>query len=361
VKHIDEYRKKDLAEGILDQIRSFTRKPWRFMEVCGGHTVAIRKFGIPSLLPPEIKLLSGPGCPVCVTGKSFIDKVIILSQRKDTIVTTFGDLMRVPGSDSTLEKEKASGADIRMVYSPLECLEIARENPAKQVIFPGIGFETTAPSTAVTILEAEKEGLKNLFLLSAHKIMPPAMEILAEGEIGIDGFICPGHVSTVTGTGIYSPLPEKYGLGCVITGFEPVDILQGIFMLVSQLERETPGVEIQYSRAVKPEGNVKAQHIMNEVFELHDDWWRGLGTVPGSGLKLKKRFSAFDAELNFKAEATEPIEDKGCLCGEVLKGIKLPVECKLFGKACTPENPTGACMVSTEGACQAYYRYEIQS
>ncbi|MEN8117700.1 MAG: hydrogenase formation protein HypD [Bacteroidota bacterium] len=358
MKHIDEYRDKKLVDLLLKQIWEAGKTPVRLMEVCGGHTVAIRKFGIPSLLPPTIQLLSGPGCPVCVTGKSFIDKAIKLANEPNTIVTTYGDLVRVPGSASTLEKERANGADIRMIYSSLDALEIAKQNPTQKVIFPGIGFETTSPASAVTVVQANKENLDNFYLLSAHKIMPPAMEMLIDDEVQIDGYICPGHVSTITGSGIYNGIVDKFGLGCVITGFEPVDLLQGILMLVKQFEAKKPKVEIQYKRAVKPAGNTKALKLLDEVFELKDDWWRGLGVVPGSGFKLKKEFENFDAELHFDLNLQEPNEEKGCICGEILKGLKLPTDCKLFGKVCTPENPVGACMVSSEGACQAYFRYE---
>ena len=359
MKYIDEYRDKKLVDSLLKQVWEASQKPIRLMEVCGGHTVAIRKFGIPSLLPPTIQLLSGPGCPVCVTGKSFIDKAIQLTLKTDTIITTYGDLMRVPGSDSTLEKVRANGADVRMVYSPLDALDMARENPSKKVVFLAIGFETTSPASAVTIMQAKNENLNNFFLLSAHKIMPPAMEMLIDEQVQIDGYICPGHVSTITGSGIYKGIVEKFGLGCVITGLEPVDLLQGMLMLVHQFESGIPKVEIQYNRAVKPEGNPKALTLLDEVFELENDWWRGLGVVPQSGYKLKNDFAWFDAELHFDLNVTEPKEEKGCLCGEILKGLKQPSDCKLFGKVCSPENPVGACMVSSEGACQAFYRYEI--
>ncbi|MBT3382862.1 MAG: hydrogenase formation protein HypD [Prolixibacteraceae bacterium] len=359
MKHIDEYRDKKLVDLLLKQIWETSKTPVRLMEVCGGHTVAIRKFGIPELLPSTIKLLSGPGCPVCVTGKSFIDKAIKLSKIPETIITTYGDLMRVPGSSSTLENERANGAEIRMVYSPLDSIEIAKEYPSKKIFFPGIGFETTSPATAVTVLQAKKEKLDNFFLLSAHKIMPPAMEMLIDDEVQIDGYICPGHVSTITGSGIYNGIVENFGLGCVITGFEPVDLLQGILMLVKQFESGNPKVEIQYKRAVKAVGNIKALKLLDEVFELKDDWWRGLGNVPKSGLKLKTEFKKFDAELNFQLNLPEPKEEKGCICGEILKGLKLPSDCKMFGKICTPENPVGACMVSTEGSCQAFYKYQL--
>lgn len=359
MKHIDEYRDKKLVDFLLQQIWEASKSPIRLMEVCGGHTVAIRKFGIPALLPPNIQLLSGPGCPVCVTGKSFIDKAILLANEPETIITTYGDLMRVPGSNSTLENERASGADVRMIYSPLDSIEIAKQAPNKNVIFLGIGFETTSPASAVTIIQAGKENLDNFYLLGAHKIMPPAMEMLIDDKVQINGYICPGHVSTITGSGIYNEIVEKFGLGCVITGFEPVDLLQGILMLVKQFESKRPKVEIQYKRAVKPEGNVQALKLLDEVFELKDDWWRGLGIVPKSGFRLKKKFERFDAELHFDVELPEPKEEKGCICGEILKGLKLPTDCKLFGKICNPENPVGACMVSSEGSCQAYFRYEV--
>ena len=358
MKYIDEYRDKKLVDLLLKQIWETSKSPIRLMEVCGGHTVAIRKFGIPALLPPTIQLLSGPGCPVCVTGKSFIDKAIKLANETETIVTTYGDLMRVPGSYSTLEKERANGADIRMIYSPLDSLEIANQNPSKKVVFLGIGFETTSPASAVTIVQAKKENLNNFYLLNAHKIMPPAMEMLIDEEVQIDGYICPGHVSTITGSGIYTGIVEKFGLGCVITGFEPVDLLQGILMLVKQFESGLAKVEIQYKRAVKKEGNRKALQLLDEVFETRDDWWRGLGVVPRSGFKLKKEFEKFDAKKCFNLNLPESKEEKGCICGEILKGLKLPTDCKLFKKVCNPENPVGACMVSSEGSCQAYFRYE---
>jgi len=357
VKYFDEYRDKKLVSVLLEKIWKASRNPIRIMEVCGGHTVAIRKFGIPSLLPPTIKLLSGPGCPVCVTETSYIDKAIILAQHPDTLITTYGDLMRVPGSSSSLEKEKADGAHIQMVYSALDSLEIARENPSKKIIFLGIGFETTSPMSAVTILRAKREKPGNFHLLSAHKIMPPAMDMLIDKTVQIDAYLCPGHVSTITGSGIYTPIVEKYGLGCVITGFEPLDLLQGILMLVRQFESKNPKVEIQYTRAVRPEGNKKALQHLEQVFELKDDPWRGLGLVPSSGLKLRKEFGEFEAESYYDLDVPEAKDKKACICGQILKGQKQPPACTLFGKACTPENPVGACMVSPEGACQAFFSY----
>ena len=358
MKYINEYRDKKLVDYLIKQIKTESKSPVRLMEVCGGHTVAIRKFGIPSLLPGTIRLISGPGCPVCVTGKSYIDKAIKLAQHPDVIVNTYGDLMRVPGSFSTLEKEKANGNIVNMIYSPLDALEIAKHNPSKKVVFLGIGFETTSPASAIAIIQAKKMNLNNFFFLNAHKIMPPAMKMLIDEKVKINGYICPGHVSTITGSGIYSDIVNKYKLGCVITGFEPVDLLQGILMLVKQFENDKPMVEIQYKRAVKLEGNIKAKNFLNEVFELRDDHWRGLGTVPQSGFRLKKAFERFDAEHHFDLNTPEPKEEKGCICGSILKGLKLPTDCKLFGKTCTPENPVGACMVSSEGSCQAYFKYE---
>lgn len=358
MKYIDEYRDKKVVNLLLKQIWEVSQSPVRIMEVCGGHTVAIRKFGIPSLLPPAIELLSGPGCPVCVTGKSFIDKALYLAKDPDNIIATYGDLMRVPGSAKNLESARAEGAQVKMVYSPLDCLEIAQKNPSKNIIFLAIGFETTSPSTAVTINCAKEKGMSNFFILNAHKIMPPAMETLVNEEIQIDGYICPGHVSTITGSKMYEGLVEKFNVACVITGFEPVDLLQGILMLVRQIKNQAQKVEIQYTRAVQAAGNKKALDVLEKVFELQDDWWRGLGMIPNSGLALKKEFEHFDAEKRFDLAISEPEEANGCICGSILKGLKLPTDCKLFGVNCNPENPVGACMVSSEGSCQAYYRYE---
>lgn len=360
MKYIDEFRNRERVNSLIDLIRKTSRKPVSLMEVCGGHTMAIQKFGIPSLLPDHIKLLSGPGCPVCVSSRGYIDMAIAMSRLRDVIITTYGDLIRVPGSSSSLDKEKASGADIRIVYSILDAVKIARENPAKRVVFLGIGFETTAPGSAAGILMAKNENIENFYLYSSHKVMPPAMKALVDEGVKIDGYIAPGHVSTITGSGIYQPIAEKFGLACVISGFEPVDLLQSILMLVRQHENNDPKVEIQYSRAVKPEGNQKAKAMLDEVFELQDDWWRGLGVLEKSGLKLNADYERFDAEKVFIDVEPEPLkEDKGCICGEVLKGLKKPLDCKLFGKACTPSDPVGACMVSNEGACHAYFKFNL--
>ncbi len=357
MKYIDEYRDKELVRKLVEQIKKRSKKPISLMEVCGGHTMSIQKFGIPYLLPETVKLISGPGCPVCVSSNSFIDRAIAYSRLDDVIITTYGDLIRVPGSTSSLDKEKAKGADIRIVYSILDALTIAKTNRRKKVIFLGIGFETTAPGSAAGILKAQMAGLRNFFVYSSHKIMPPAMEALIDEGVNIDGYIAPGHVTTITGTSIYENIPKKFGLGCVVSGFEPVDLLTAILMLVEQIENNDPKVEIAYKRVVKPEGNVKAQGILDEVFELRDDWWRGLGVLPKSGLKIREKYKMHDAEVMVPIEV-EPVKEwKGCICGEVLKGLKNPKECKLFGKVCTPTNPVGACMVSNEGSCHAYYRY----
>ena len=357
MKYIDEYRDKSLVLGLAEEIKKVSRKKISLMEVCGGHTMAIQKFGIPALLPHNIDLLSGPGCPVCVTSRLFIDRAIAYSRMNEVIITTYGDLIRVPGSTSTLDKEKARGGDIRIVYSVLDSLDIARANPSKAIIFLGIGFETTAPASAAALINAYNSNLNNFYLLSSHKVMPPAMAELIDEGVKIDGYIAPGHVSTITGVNIYRDISEKYKLGCVISGFEPTDLMQSILMLVLQLENETPGVEIQYKRAVRAEGNIKAQEMLKEVFEYRDDWWRGLGTLKNSGLKIREKYKQFDAERMIRVEVEPTREDKGCICGEVLKGLKKPIECKLFGKACTPDNPVGACMVSNEGACAAFFRY----
>lgn len=342
---------------LADRITRSAKRNYTFMEVCGGHTAAIHRFGIPSLLPENIRLISGPGCPVCVTGTDFIDKAVAYSERKDVIITTFGDLIRVPGSASSLEKQKAAGADVRIVFSGLEALETAKTNPEKKIIFLGIGFETTAPGTAVTIKQAEKENIDNFFLLSAHKVMPPAMETLVKDGTKLDGFICPGHVAAITGSSIFNFLPEKYSLGCVITGFEPVDLLQSVLMLTEQANRNDPKVEIQYNRAVTVNGNALAQKHLQDVFEPCDAYWRGFGTIQGSGLTLGNGFERFNAE-NFMTVHVDYHEDNEmCICAEILRGLKEPDECPLFADTCIPENPVGACMVSNEGSCNTWYKY----
>ncbi len=327
------------------------------MEVCGTHTMAIFRNGIKEILPANINLISGPGCPVCVTPIFYIDEIIALSRKNDFIITTFGDMIRVPGSTSTLEKEKANGADIRIVYSILDALEVALNSPSKKIIFMGIGFETTSPTIASTIIKAEEEKISNFFVLSVAKIIPPAMQALLEsGEVDIDGFICPGHVSTIIGSRPYNFIATQYGIPCVIGGFEPLDILQTIFMLVRQIEESDAKIEIQYQRVVKPEGNKIALEKLSKVFKVVDSEWRGMGEIPLSGLEIRDEYAQYNArKFNVIVEKTQ--EFIGCRCGEVLRGIIAPPECPLFRKVCNPEDPKGACMVSSEGTCAAYYKY----
>jgi hydrogenase expression/formation protein HypD len=357
MKYIDEYRKKDLILSVSAKLKSVSKKEIVLMEVCGGHTMAIHRFGLTSLLPPTIRLISGPGCPVCVSSQHFIDMAMAYSKIPGVIITTYGDLIRVPGSSTSLERERANGGDVRIVYSVLESLEIAKNNPEKKVVFLGIGFETTAPLTAAAILQAKKENIPNFFVLSAHKVMPPVMKALVDEGVKIDGFIAPGHVSAITGTSIYNDLASVCGLGVVISGFEPVDMMQSILMLTEQIESGHPKVEVQYQRVVQHDGNKVAQQVLKDVFELRDDSWRGLGTIPLSGLKIRQELSAFDAEQQFSVDVPESSEPKGCICGQILRGLKTPVDCPLFAKKCTPSDPVGACMVSGEGTCATYYKY----
>lgn len=357
MRYITEFRNKVLVDNLVAQIAKISKTPITIMEVCGGHTMSIHRYGIPSLLPSTINLISGPGCPVCVTDRSYIDHAIALSQLPKVIITTYGDLIRVPGSSTSLDKEKSKGADIRIVYSILDALQIAQENPNNKIVFLGIGFETTTPPTAAGILNASKLGITNFFVLSAHKIMPPAMSAIIDEKVKIDGYIGPGHVATITGSRIFQMIPQKYNLGVVISGFEPVDLLQSILMLVLQIENNDQKVEIQYSRVVKEEGNRKAQQMVDTVFESRDEWWRGFGVLKNSGLGIRKEYESFDAEKVFKVKLEITREDKGCICGAILKGLNKPQDCKLFGTACTPSDPVGACMVSNEGSCHAFYRY----
>jgi hydrogenase expression/formation protein HypD len=357
----DDFRQKELVQGLAERLHRLVSgcgRTMNFMEVCGTHTMAIYRFGLRALLPPEIKLVSGPGCPVCVTPNSYLDRAIAISRLPDVITTTFGDMMRVPGSSSSLLVERAKGADIRIVYSPLDAVAIAAKNRDKRVVFLGVGFETTAPTIAGSILAAQAQELSNYFVLAANKTIPIPMQVLAsDPEIGIDGYICPAHVSAIIGADAYKPLAGQYHTPCVITGFEPADMLQGILMLASQLLAGESKVEIQYSRVVRPEGNPKAQAILAQMFTPCDVPWRGIGVIPGSGLAIREEYSAFDAEKMLPVEVEPTKEHPGCSCGEILKGKMAPRECALFGKLCTPENPVGACMVSSEGSCAAAFRY----
>lgn len=354
---LQDYRSKTLCEVLIREIHKLAIGQFRFMEVCGGHTMAIRKFGIPSLLPDNISLLSGPGCPVCVTSSLFIDQAIFLSRIPGMVICTYGDLMRVRGSVYTLEEAKAMGSDIRVVLSSLHALNMAQRNPDHQFVFLGIGFETTAPATAAAMLMAKQKKINNFLVLSAHKLMPPAMNAIISAGTHIDGYICPGHVCTITGTLMYEEIVEQHGVGCVVSGFEPLDLLQTVLMLVRQMVTGKPQIEIQYTRAVKPGGNPKAMATLFEVFEPADDWWRGLGIIKESGLTPRSGFRDLDASRVFCLPFAEIEEPPGCICGHILKGTKNPSDCPHFGKTCTPETPVGACMVSAEGSCQTHYRY----
>ena len=358
MRFIDEFRNAELVRRLADKITRASTRPSRLMEFCGGHTVAIMRNGIRQLLPPTIEMLSGPGCPVCVTANSDIDEAIALAGLPDVIITTFGDMLKVPGSYSSLQKARAEGSDIRIVYSTQDALQVARDNPQQSIIFIGVGFETTAPTVAMAVVQAEKEDLRNFYVLCQLKTTPPAMRALLDlGEININGIICPGHVTTIIGTGPYQAYARDYGVACVVAGFEPVDILQAVEMLVQQIERGDPRVEIAYTRGVRPGGNLKALELMHNVFDTAGASWRGLGEIPCSGLKLKVKYARFDAGRAFDVVLPPAREAPGCRCGEVLRGVIAPTGCKLFRKACSPENPIGPCMVSSEGSCAAYYQY----
>jgi hydrogenase expression/formation protein HypD len=357
-----QYRDPDLTRRLVAEIRNHASRPMRFMEVCGTHTVSIFRHGIRSLLPPEVTLLSGPGCPVCVTAQADIDAFIAISRLPDTTVATFGDLMRVPGSGSSLQAERAEGRDIRVVYSALDSLAIARENPRRRVVFLGVGFETTAPTVAATLLSAKTEGLKNFFIYSAHKTVPPALMALVGQEcVKIDGFLLPGHVSVIIGLRSYESFFNHYPTPCVVAGFEPVDILEAIQRLARQVAFDEKRIENSYPRAVTWQGNTKAQALLDQVFMASDVKWRGLGEIPGSGLSFRPEFAEFDAVKALSLTVFDAPEPKGCACGEVLTGRKIPPQCQLYKKICTPLEPVGPCMVSTEGTCAAYYRYHMAS
>ncbi len=358
MKYVNEYRDEDLAGELARRIREESRTPIRLMEICGTHTMAIFRHGIRSLLPDHIELVSGPGCPVCVTSMDDIDRCVKLAREPGVIVTTFGDMLRVPGSGDSLQHQAGRGADVRMVYASLDALRIAAENPDRRVVFLGIGFETTAPTVAAAVRTARDRGITNFSVLSAHKLLPPAMEALASaGDFRIDGFLCPGHVSTIIGTASYEDVASRFGIPCVVAGFEPVDILQSVLMLVRRIEKGEAFAEIQYTRAVNPEGNPAALGLMTEVFQPCDSVWRGLGSIPLSGLALRNEFAAHDARTLFDLDIPPAREPAGCRCADVLKGTVRPPECPLFRKVCTPRSPVGACMVSTEGTCAAYFKY----
>lgn len=356
--YIDMFRNSEMARQLGETLKNYQGKPVTIMEVCGTHTMAIFRYGIRSLLPENIRLISGPGCPVCVTPAFYLNAALELTKEKDVILTTFGDMMRVPGSRSSLMQEKARGADVRMVYSPLDALKIAEENLDKKVVFLSIGFETTTPVCALAVTNAKKQGLKNFSILSANKTMPEALKLLAvDKDIGVNGYLYPGHVSAILGTSLYEELAKDYGISGVVTGFEPLDMLSAIITLARNIQNGKTVLENQYSRVVSREGNPLALEKIYEVFEPSDAVWRGIGEIPNSGLAVRKEYQDYDAWKVFDIKLDTTGEPKGCLCGEVLKGKKTPKDCKLFNKACTPENPVGSCMVSSEGTCAAYYKY----
>jgi hydrogenase expression/formation protein HypD len=358
MKYLDEYRDADAAHEYAREIARITTRPWSLMEVCGGQTHAIVKFGIDELLPKQITLIHGPGCPVCVTAVELIDKALEIAARPEVIFCSFGDMLRVPGSKTDLLSVKARGGDVRMIYSPLDAVKLAEQNPAREVVFFGVGFETTAPTTAMAVYQAAQKGLKNFSLLVSHVLVPPAMEaILSSPDCRVQAFLAAGHVCTVMGWEEYIPIAAKYHVPIVVTGFEPLDILQGVLMCIQQLETGRAEVENQYSRAVRQEGNRPAQQLIREVFQVVPRKWRGIGEIAHSGLGLRDAYAAFDAERKFGVAGLRVEESSECLSGLVLQGKIKPHECPAFGTRCNPEHPLGATMVSSEGACAAYYRY----
>jgi hydrogenase expression/formation protein HypD len=358
MKYLDEYRDEAVARKILGEIRRTVTKPWVLMEVCGGQTHSIVKYGIDRLLPEEVELVHGPGCPVCVTSLEMIDKAHAIAQRSNVIFCSFGDMLRVPGSKDDLLILKSRGADIRVVYSPIDCLKIARANPGKKVVFFAIGFETTAPANAMSVWQARQQGITNFSVLVSHVLVPPAMSAILESPLNrVQGFLGPGHVCTVVGYREYEPLAAKYHVPIVVSGFEPIDILEGTLMTLRQLETGAAEVENQYPRVVKRDGNPVAQQLVEKVFEVCDRKWRGVGSIPRSGYRLREEFRDYDAERIFEVEAIDTQEPAVCISGLVLQGVKKPHDCPAFGKQCTPEHPLGATMVSAEGACAAYFAY----
>ena len=358
MKYLKEYRNPALVKDLLNQIKNTTTRPWTIMEVCGGQTHSLVKNGILDLLPKEVQMVHGPGCPVCVTPLNMIDKAIYLAEEKGVILCSFGDMLRVPGSQKSLLQAKANGADIRILYSPLEAVKLAQENPEREVVFFAVGFETTAPANALSVIQAEQLSVKNYSILTSHVLVPPAIEaVMNDAESNIQAFLAAGHVCTIMGISEYYPLVEKYQIPMVVTGFEPVDLLQGILMTVQQLEKGEAKLENQYSRVVQSEGNPQAIKAIQQVFGITNREWRGIGTIPMSGYELLPNYVEFDANLKFKVDIPIAEESAECIAGLVLKGIKKPNECPQFGKKCTPEMPLGAPMVSSEGACAAYYHF----
>lgn len=358
MKYISEYRNPEEVKKYVDEIHRITTRPWSIMEICGGQTHGLVKNGILELLPDQIKMVHGPGCPVCVTPLALIDKAVQLAMRPEVILCSFGDMLRVPGSSKSLLQAKAEGADVRILYSPLEALKIAAQNPDKEVVFFAVGFETTAPANALSVFQAAETGIRNYSILTSHVLVPPAMEaILSDEMTRIQAFLAAGHVTTIMGFEAYYPIVGKYKVPVVATGFEPLDLVQGIYMCVKQLENGQALLQNQYGRVVDAKGNERARAMINRVFDVDDQSWRGIGVIPQSGLKLKAAYQNFDANFKFDERDIFTEENPICIAGEILKGIKKPRDCAAFGKQCTPEHPKGAPMVSSEGACAAYYHY----
>jgi len=360
---LDDFRSAPVVKTLLGELQAQVAalgRPIKIMEVCGTHTMAISRHGIRQAAPREIGLISGPGCPVCVTSNRDIDTFLELAALPDVITATFGDMVRVPGTRNGLAEARGQGADVRVVYSTLDALDLARKHPGRDVIFFGVGFETTAPTVAAAVAQAMQEGLDNFFVQSAHKVVPPALEALANTPgLALDAFLCPGHVSAIIGPQAYEPAASEHGIPCVIAGFEPVDILQSLIMIVEQVRKGRAAVEVQYSRGVRRDGNPAATELLASVFEPCDAEWRGIGVIPGSGLALREEYAAHDASRKYDIDVSWSREPSGCICGAILTGLKAPADCRLFAGACTPEHPVGPCMVSSEGTCAAYFQYEL--
>jgi len=361
MKYIDEFRNKKLIGKVSNKIKEIIPEhKINIMEVCGTHTQAFFRFGLNKILPSNLRLISGPGCPVCVSSQEYIDAAIVLSRHRDVLILTFGDMLRIPGSHSTLEKERPRFGNVGVVYSALDSLKLAKENPDKKVVFLAVGFEATAPTVALSIISAKEKKLKNLFFLSSLKRIPPAMDYLVKDKrLNLQGFLCPGHVSAIIGTRPYEFIPKNYKIGCCVAGFEPLDILEGIYFLIRQVIKNRPAVENQYVRLVTKNGNPTARKTISRVFKVCDAYWRGLGDIPNSGLRINDEFSKFDAEKEFSLKhiTHDAKHTTQCRCGDILKGLISPLDCPLFSKVCSPENPVGPCMVSNEGSCNAYYKY----
>ncbi len=362
MKYLAEFRDPVLAHALVERLRRAVTRPWTIMEICGGQTHSIMRHGIDQVLPPGLELVHGPGCPVCVTPLETIDRALAIAARPEVILTSFGDMLRVPGSHGSLLEARSRGGDVRMVYSPLEALAIARENPDREVVFLAVGFETTAPGNALAVRAAAEAGLRNYSQIVSHVLVPPAMAAILEAPGNrVNAFLAAGHVCTVTGWRLYEPVAERYGVPIVPTGFEPVDILEGLLRAVELLESGTPQVVNCYARAVQPDGNPTAQAVVDQVYEVCDRKWRGIGVIPGSGLRLREAYTAWDAERKFKVGDIAPLEPAVCIAGQILQGRLRPADCPAFDRECTPQTPLGATMVSSEGACAAWYRYGRRS